>query len=275
MWKPTIVIDLDDTIINTGETVINLYNKKYPKEKLIYIENHKWGFAPIIKTEEQFNKIMNLFEEEDFYENIIIRDNSVQIINKLSKIFNIIICSKHSEKRRGITLKWIRQVMPKVKVSFVDEFEEKYKIANKADIIIDDKPESFFKLSKKVIPILFGNYEWNKGNDYLRANNWNELEFLILTIIEAKKNNSKTNSYYVNKKHKDKLEEAFYQKNINCSIQKKQNEKGINYYIEKQLYPLRKRYYKKVKEKRIRKNNTFKLTGCSYKKVFDYQWEVW
>ena len=33
MWKPTIVIDLDDTIINTGETVINLYNKKYPKEK--------------------------------------------------------------------------------------------------------------------------------------------------------------------------------------------------------------------------------------------------
>ena len=124
-------------------------------------------------------------------------------------------------------------------------------------------------------PILFGNYEWNKGNDHLRANNWNELEFLILTIIEKKKNKYKTKSYYVNKKHKDKLEEAFYQKNINCSIQKKQNEKGINYYIKKQPYPLRRRYYKKLKEKRIRKDDTFKLTGCSYKKVFDYQWEVW
>ena len=42
------------------------------------------------------NLRINLFEEEDFYENIIIRDNSVQIINKLSKFFNIIICSKHS-----------------------------------------------------------------------------------------------------------------------------------------------------------------------------------
>ena len=175
-----IIVDLDSTLIDTSSTIVNLHNKLNPNNQLCYTEDHNWNFAPIINTKEELAELFKLFDHEDFYKDVIVFPNAIEIINRLAENNKVIICSKHNESRKRFTREWINKVMPKVEVVFVDSFEDKGKLFNKVDYVIDDKWESFENFSEDTTCILFNEYQWNKDcNDYHRCMNWNEVESYI------------------------------------------------------------------------------------------------
>ena len=172
-----LIIDLDSTIVNSSLTIINLYNKLNPNNQLTYTPNHSWGFVPIVNTKEELSNLFKLFDHEDFYKEVIVFPNAIEIINKLSENNRVIICSKHMESRKPLSREWINEVMPKVEIAFVDNFEDKGKLFDKVDYVIDDKYESFENFGEDTTCILFGFYDWNKDcNDYYRCMNWNKVE---------------------------------------------------------------------------------------------------
>ena len=176
----TIICDLDSTIVNSSLTIINLHNKLNPNNQLVYTDNHSWVFEPIIKTKEELSNLFKLFDHEDFYKDVIVFPNAIEIINELAENNSVYIVSKHSPSRKPITTKWINKVMPKVEIIFVDNFEDKGKLFDNCDYIIDDKPESFENFSDKTICILYGMYDWNKDcTKYRRCMNWDEINNYI------------------------------------------------------------------------------------------------
>ena len=178
----TIICDLDSTIVNSSLTIVNLYNKLNPNNQLTYTPNHSWGFEPIIKTKEELSNLFKLFDHEDFYKDVIVFPNAIEIINELAENNSVYIVSKHSPSRKPITTKWINKVMPKVEIVFVDNFEDKGKLFDKVDYCIDDKWESFENFSENTTCILFNEYQWNKDCiDYYRCMNWNEVKSHIET----------------------------------------------------------------------------------------------
>jgi 5'(3')-deoxyribonucleotidase len=165
----TIIIDLDSTILDTSFTIVNLYNKLNPDNQLSYTHNHSWGFEPIIKTKEELSNLFKLFDHEDFYKDVIVFPNAIKIINELAENNSVVICSKHSPSRIPITTKWINKVMPKVEIRFVDNFEDKGKLFDKVNYIIDDRVDTLDSFSEETTCILFGFYDWNKDcDDYHR-----------------------------------------------------------------------------------------------------------
>ena len=178
----TFCIDLDSTIADTSKTIISLHNKLYPSKYIEFNEQHDWQFKPMINTKEELSDLFKLFDHEDFYKDVIVFPNAIEIINELAENNRVVICSKHNESRKRISKEWINKVMPKVEVVFVDNFEDKGKLFDKVDYVIDDKPECFENFSDDTTCILFNEYQWNKDcESYERCMNWNEVKSHIET----------------------------------------------------------------------------------------------
>ena len=212
----TFCIDLDSTIVDSSATIVNLYNKLNPDNQLTYTPNHSWGFVPIVNTKEELSELFKLFDHKEFYKDVVVFPNAIEIINKLAEYNNVIIVSKHMETRIPITTKWINKVMPKVEIRFVDNFEDKGKLFDKVDYCIDDKWESFENFSDDTTCILFNEYQWNKDcTDYYRCMNWNEVY-----------NHIKFMGRFVEQRD-DKFKEGFKKEYNSVWIEYKQNKGGI------------------------------------------------
>ena len=191
----TIICDLDSTIVNSSLTIVNLYNKLNPNNQLSYTPNHSWGFEPIIKTKEELSNLFKLFDHEDFYKDVIVFPNAIEIINELAENNKVYICSKHCESRKRLSREWINKVMPKVEIVFVDNFEDKGKLFDKVDYVIDDRVDTLDSFSEETTCILFGFYDWNKDyDDYHRCMNWNDVK----GYIESTERFREYISYYKN-----------------------------------------------------------------------------
>ena len=169
-----IMVDLDSTIIDTSQTIINLYNKYNPNNKIKYTENHNWNFEPMIKSKEQLSELFKLFDSEYFYDEVIFKENALEVVHDLCEKYKVIICTKHNESRKPITSKFIKRMFPKAELKFVDNFSDKGKI--ECDVVIDDKPESLNSFDDTVLKICFGDYVWNKSWDGVKMTNWLEIK---------------------------------------------------------------------------------------------------
>lgn len=169
-----IMVDLDSTIIDTSQTIINLYNKYNPNNKIKYTENHNWNFEPMIRTKEELSELFKLFDSEHFYDEVIFKENALEVVHDLCEKYKVIICTKHNESRKPITSKFIKRMFPKAELKFVDNFSDKGKI--ECDVVIDDKPESLKSFNDTVLKICFGEYVWNKSWDGVKMVSWLEIK---------------------------------------------------------------------------------------------------
>ena len=169
-----IMVDLDSTIIDTSQTIINLYNKYNPNNKIKYTENHNWNFEPMIRTKEELSELFKLFDSEHFYDEVIFKENALEVVHDLCEKFKVIICTKHNESRKPVTSKFIKRMFPKAELKFVDSFSDKGKI--ECDVAIDDKPESLNSFDDTVLKICFGDYVWNKSWDGVKMVSWLEIK---------------------------------------------------------------------------------------------------
>lgn len=171
-----IVLDLDNTILDTPYTIVELWNKLNPNRKLKYVEDIEWDFSNILKgTDVTLKELFTLFDDEGFYDNAVVFDDAIDVINEISQRHEIIICSKHDEIRKDITTKWINKTFPNVKIMFVDNFENKKDL--ECDLIIDDKIESLGGKAK--LSVCFGDYKWNKEWQKVRATKWCQIKSII------------------------------------------------------------------------------------------------
>ncbi|MEO2600919.1 5' nucleotidase, NT5C type [Clostridium butyricum] len=172
-----IVIDLDSTIIDTSLTLINL-NNKISTNKINYTKEHDWNFSPMVKTKEELSNLFTLFDNKDFYKDVIIFKNAKEIINKLSEKHEIIVCTKHCDSRKKLTKEWIKKTFPKAQLVFAESFNKSF--VGECDVFIDDRLdalESMRGIAKEII--CYGNYKWNKDWMGKRINNWLEIEKII------------------------------------------------------------------------------------------------
>lgn len=171
-----IIIDLDNTIVNSPLTIINLHNKLNPNKQYQYTDELNWNFSPIIKSKEELSELFMLFDNPSFYDEVKNYDGATDFINELAKDNKVIICSKHDEGRKPITTGWIKRVMPNVELVFVDSFEEKGNLFPNAFAVIDDRIDSLDSFNNNSIKICFGNYSWNKEWKGLKFDNWEDIE---------------------------------------------------------------------------------------------------
>ena len=179
-----IALDLDNCILDTVSTIINLHNK-LSDSKLEYKngDNLDWKFKPLIKTDEELSELFKLFDHEDFYKEPIVFDNAIEVINQLSMQNQVCIISKHMESRKGNTRKWIYEIFPTVELIFVDDFKQKGEMLKDFDIILDDRIDALESCSDVKCKICFGNYLWNETWTGLRVTNWINFKRIIDKII--------------------------------------------------------------------------------------------
>ena len=177
-----IIIDLDNTIINSPLTIINLHNKLNPNKQYQYTDELNWNFSPIIKSKEELSELFMLFDNPSFYDEVKIYDGAIEFINELAKSNKVIICSKHNENRKPISTEWIKRAMPNVELVFVDSFEQKGNLFPNAFAVIDDRIDSLDSFNNNLIKICFGNYSWNKEWEGLKFDNWGDIKKTIKYI---------------------------------------------------------------------------------------------
>ena len=178
--KPIVVVDWDNTVINTSKTLINLHNK-LSKNKIKYIEEHDWKFRPMINSDEELKELFTLFDNKHFYDSDVVVPikDAIETIKELSEHYKIIICSKHMRSRRKLTRKYIKETFKgyDVSVKFVNSFNEKSKLFKHKRVlaVIDDKIECLEGFGEKTLRVLFGDYQWNKEydkNSMCKINSW-------------------------------------------------------------------------------------------------------
>lgn len=187
--KKIIAIDLDSTLINSSLMLINLWNKLNPNRQLTYTDDIEWDFSNILNGQVELSELFKLFDHEDFYNDVIAYDGAIEVVNELSKHYEIIIVSKHMDSRKPLTEKWVNETFPNVKLVFTDTFD-KSEVYNKAWIVLDDRIDALESCTNKnTYRMCFGAYNWNKNWCGSRVLNWKHFKrrVLVLNDIENRR----------------------------------------------------------------------------------------
>ena len=164
-----IIIDFDNTLINTAKGVINCCREDNPDREI-----PEYGAKEVTWNFENYNlpnDFGKYFQDKRTYKKEYIMDNCLEVLEELSKDYDLHVCTRCSY---GMDMKkeFIEENFPMIKsVIFIcsDDFREKVMISNNwGDYMIDDKPECFHGSNR--FNILFGDYEWNKDKNGSRIN---------------------------------------------------------------------------------------------------------
>ena len=194
MKKGTIIVDFDQTCVDSSKPVVEMYQKEtgdYSKSYDLYKDELDWNFNPII-NHNLWNKqkITEAFTKQEFYDNLDMLPNCKESLQKLiDDNWEVIICTKVSGYGIDNKLEYINNYIPHTKVIFLisDDFD---KGCIKGDIIIDDNLECLCSGERK-FRLCFGNYKWNSNEelkDYkykdklIRMNNWEEVYKFINSL---------------------------------------------------------------------------------------------
>ena len=98
--RKTIVIDFDNTLVNSSETILRfLYWKNRHKTNNTFKYNStilKWDFAPYAKTEEDTNFCKSQFNNQRFYDELEPMKGALETLRELHKKYRIVVCSNRN-----------------------------------------------------------------------------------------------------------------------------------------------------------------------------------
>ncbi|KAL9657334.1 hypothetical protein ABK040_011553 [Willaertia magna] len=207
--KPIIAVDIDEVLAPFVPLLIEFYNKNYLLEdqKPLTLElfhnyhfRHVWG-----GTEERSTEIVNAFLDSDLFINQpIIDEKAVEVLQHLSKQYDLVIVTSRQHKIRDQTEKLLNTHFPNIfsEIRMGNHYGEEGHVASKPEmckelgavLLIDDSLKYCQQCKDEGIPsILFGNYAWNYSEEVIdeywikRINSWNEMEEAILTMLKKHK----------------------------------------------------------------------------------------
>ena len=181
--KTKIFLDCDDTILESSKCVINILNKKYNLHKTI--EDLKDFNYRSIYGQINREEVFDIFESEEFWENVEINELFKENIEALKDDFEIVFVSCGTDKNLDKKSQYLKKyfdfefIGKRISVEKVD-LKKDYIDMNNA-IQIDDNPKSL-KDTNAAIKIFLQNGRDVKGNDapinednlYV-VQNWNEI----------------------------------------------------------------------------------------------------
>ena len=147
--RRTIVIDFDNTLVNSSETILRmLYWKNRHKTNNMFSYNPnilKWDFTPYAKTEEDTNFCKAQFNNQKFYDELEPMEGALEALRELHKNYRIVICSNRNVENIEMFVTTVRNLFGDVIddiIPIIDNFD---KSLVKAHIRIDDKIECMEK----------------------------------------------------------------------------------------------------------------------------------
>lgn len=177
---------IENTIVNSVKQICKLYDKDFHLyrnyKKVDWTEINTYNFTEL----ELINKemVLDYFDDYRFFDDLEFMDNAEEVIKKLSKEYQIIICSIGRKDNLMYKREWIKQHVPYAKFIPIDfsVCSDKSCINMENCIILDDNTDMLDSCNATV-KLLFGDeYSWNKENknNYQRYWNWIEVEKLLL-----------------------------------------------------------------------------------------------
>jgi len=177
----TLILDLDNTIIDSPKILWKLYNK-YIDSSVPYNNNFKWDFEGIF-TKEQLPQVFKLFDHEEFYsdEFIEVFPDAIDIINELSMQYRVVIATKHKESRKYLTQKWVQATFTNVELVFLDSFDKSR--VGKCLCFMDDRIDALESMdSNAEYQICYNLYDWNSDWQGKRITNWLDFKEFVRNI---------------------------------------------------------------------------------------------
>lgn len=182
------MIDLDDTItIDTYLTVVN----DYLKTNYTYDDIPKYWVDEIVPDDIMDEYLKYIYNDINMYDYAKISPNAIEVIEKLSKYYEVVICSAYIDHRsiedcaKLLTHKhnWLHKNLP-----FIDPanyiFTSNKECIN-AEIKIDDKLSNLEGNAEvKLLITAYHNKnisdEELKQKNIIRVNNWNDIANILL-----------------------------------------------------------------------------------------------
>lgn len=197
-------IDLDMTVFNTVQAITRMYNEDfwyYPDfEQVIWTDVKSWGFNELSLATPEY--IANCFNQSRFFDKVKMFVDAEKVIYKLRHKYNIVFVSHGNAPNLRLKKRYIENYFPYAEFIGVDidEYEDKscVDMSGRGNIFIDDIPKNLNN-SNAEIKICYGDYEWNKGNEFnlleenhYKVSDWGQIEDLLLYF-----NNSFNYCHYI------------------------------------------------------------------------------
>lgn len=183
--KPILYVDLDNVVFDTIGTIKQMYDQNFR-----YYAGYEWIPAHMVKhydfSELTFmtpELLTSYFSSGRFFDNVQLQegaDVSLALLNTIAD-YPLIFVSIGTPQNLAGKEQWVAKFneLWKTDAEFigVDKCDKPH--INFADgILIDDEMKNLENSSAQ-LTICFGNYEWNKNYEGVRANNWAEIRKII------------------------------------------------------------------------------------------------
>jgi uncharacterized HAD superfamily protein len=178
-------LDLDDTIADFFQSLLDYYNKKYNRnDKQEDFKEWKWWPVWGISREEAIRRV-DEFHESHNIEEIKPVKGALKAINELSKDNEFFIITTRPMRFKDKSESWIKHHFDKnIKVIHAGDFH-KINGANKADIciklgislMVEDVGDIALECAQKGIKVILFNKPWNQGAEHkniIRVNDWKQ-----------------------------------------------------------------------------------------------------
>lgn len=171
-------IDIDDTITNTWETLMPIFSKRFNRTLDENLLPYYYQLKDLITIDEYFN-IMR--EYEDILKDVSLKENVVNIINKLKSEGNEIIFitarNKGYSDPYNTTIKYLEKNNILYDKLIIDSWD-KDEVCKKEsiDLFIDDSYKHCKEVSKLGIDVLMIKTKYNKDIcEFNMVDNWNSI----------------------------------------------------------------------------------------------------
>jgi hypothetical protein len=185
-----IVIDFDNTLVQTNKAVLEVYRKETNDYSTNLSMLNSWWFDEICPkfTREQQNE---LFNNPRLFELLEPQENAIDILHKLKQEgHNLILCTIHHPNGIQYKAKYIHDNFDCFdSVVYIDLLKHKklQKSIIKGDMLLDDSAD-YLKSSTVQYPICFGDEGWNSDWKNDRVLNWLEFYDKVHSITDYYKN---------------------------------------------------------------------------------------
>lgn len=189
-------VDLDDTLSNTRQEILNFYNNKYGANlKLEDIKSYNlwetWGGT----RDEAIQKIED-FHKTPYFENIKPIDGAKEVLEKLKKNNELYIITARRNNIEKESKEWIKKYFPNIfsKIYFTNQFssdemtESKKQICDNLDIdiFIEDDINNALECAEPDRKVFLFDYPWNQSDKLpkgiTRVHSWEEIGKILKNI---------------------------------------------------------------------------------------------
>jgi len=206
--KQTVYWDVDDVILNSLETSIDIINKKYNEPHNLPNKTIKdakdWNMKSIY-SELKPEQLIDIFECDDFWNNIRLRDDFIQIITKklLSKYQHCFV-TKGTQLNLELKRDFLKEELSKFNVDFehfdfigVELENSKGNIDMSNNILIDDNIINLLESNAKIKILItngnntcynnaFGSYNDQIPDNFYVVNNLKQVGEILKFNLEFK-----------------------------------------------------------------------------------------